>query len=290
MAFRVISIKNRCKLEYCLNYLVCKSDDCKKILLDEIELIIIDTQQVSITSSLLVELSKKKIKILFCDEKHRPQFEICSYQNNSLSYKKIKEQINWNENIKNKLWQEIIKNKIFNSYRLLCVKEYYEQANLLKAYCDEVLEGDVSSREGHAAKVYFNTLFGNDFVRSDESNFINALLNYGYSILASFISREIKCLGYLTEIGIHHIGETNPFNLTYDFVEPLRALVDSFVVLNKVNEDNYRKIFPALLETKVKFKNNEMYLDNAIHLYIQSIFACLNENSLSKIGFIHYEF
>lgn len=66
MAFRNLIIKERCKLEYSLNYLVCKKGTIEtKVLLDEIRLIFILTTQASITTSLIVMLSQKKIKIIF---------------------------------------------------------------------------------------------------------------------------------------------------------------------------------------------------------------------------------
>ena len=76
-----------------------------------------------------------------------------------------------------------------------------------------VIEDDKTNREGHAAKVYFNSLFGKDFSRDNECN-INKYLNYGYSIILSAVNREVKILGYLTELGVHHIGESNSFNLS----------------------------------------------------------------------------
>ncbi len=71
---------------------------------------------------------------------------------------------------------------------------------------------DSTKREGHAAKVYFNALFGMDFTRADD-NPINAALNYGYSMILSAINREITAAGYLTQIGIFHQNTFNPFNL-----------------------------------------------------------------------------
>lgn len=290
MAFRVVCVKNHCKLEYSLNYLVYKGEETKKILIDEIEMLIIESPQVCITSSLLSELVKKKVKIMFCDEKHRPLFEAVSYQNNSLSYKKIKEQINWKGNIKGEIWRLIIKAKLYYSALLLKKMNKFNEYKQLISYVDMVEVNDLSSREGHGAKIYFHSLFGKDFSRKDEDIKENKYLNFGYSIIASLISREIKYFGYLTELGIHHIGESNPFNLTYDFIEPLRAYVDSFVVLNKVQEDNYKKVFIKMIENIVVYEGKKMFLDNAIHLYVQKLFHCLNNENFEDLHFIEYEF
>ena len=87
---------------------------------------------------------------------------------------------------------------------------------------------DASNREGHAAKVYFNALFGMDFTRSADIS-INAALNYGYSLLLSAFNREISANGYLTQLGIYHNNMFNHFNLACDFMEPYRVIVDWFV-------------------------------------------------------------
>ena len=84
----------------------------KRILLDEIKTIVIQSTQVVITTSLITMLSKKKIKVIFCDEKYNPECELVSYQNNFYSYRKIKEQINFVGKAQ-KCWQEIVKIKIF---------------------------------------------------------------------------------------------------------------------------------------------------------------------------------
>lgn len=288
MAFRTVVIKNRCKLEYSLNYLVCRSDVEKRIVLDEIECIIIQNTNVSITCALLSVLSEKKIKVIFCDGKANPHAKLTPYYNNYCSYKKIMQQINFDQEFKDILWQRIIYQKVYNQYRLLKSLNK-ENSEKLKEYLNEVELGDITNREGHAAKVYFNSLLGNKFYRDDDKNVINKYLNYGYSILVSLINREIKIFGYLTEIGIHHKGETNSFNLSYDFFEPLRTFVDNIVVKKLVNEDNYKSYFVKMLEEKVMFDGKVMYLDNAIHSYIQSLFIALNNRDLDEVKFIEYE-
>lgn len=288
MAFRTVIVKNRCKLEYSLNYLICRGDEEKRILLDEIEFLIIQNTGVSITCALLSALVEKKIKVIFCDAKSNPQSELVPYFNNYSNYKKIKQQIAFSDECKNKIWSIIISKKIYNQSRVL---KFVNNDNYQKLdqYINEIEIGDITNREGHAAKVYFNSLFSNSFSRGDDFNPINKHLNYGYSIIASAINREIKLLGYLTELGIHHIGETNPFNLSYDFIEPLRPLIDIQVVKNRVNDDNYKDFFIKLLSSQVIVNGNNMFLDNAIHLYIQSLFSALIKEKEDEIVFIDYE-
>ncbi len=286
MAFRTIIIKNRCKLEYSLNYLVCRNETETRILLDEISSLIIHSTEVSITTALLSALMDRNIRVVFCDGKHNPQSQLLPIYGTNDSYKKICIQTGWNTALKDKLWKDLIIRKITNQANNL--KKINEDAyEKLMNYSKEVHIGDTTNREGHAAKVYFNALFGNDFSRNKDCP-INKYLDYGYSIILSSINREIKCYGYLTEIGIHHIGETNPFNLSCDLIEPIRPYVDSYVINGKLDDDNFKKELSYMLNNKVKFKNQEMYLENAIKLYVQNILNVL-KNEKGSIEFIDYE-
>lgn len=289
MAFRTVVVKNRCKLEYSLGYMIYRSqEEIKKILLDEIEILLLQNAGISITTALLSELVNKKIKVIFCDAKANPVSELVGYYNNFETCRKINEQISYSKSFMDKLWKEIIYHKINNSLRVM---RKYKAENISKVeeYLSQIKDGDETNREGHCAKVYFNSLFGSDFARGDESDERNVFLNYGYSILVSLINREIKSFGYLTELGIHHKGETNQFNLSYDFVEPLRAMVDNYVLSGSVDSKNYKNFFNHIFEKKVIIGDKFMFLDNAMHIYIQSMFTALNKSDLREAKFINYE-
>lgn len=103
MSFRTITVKNRCKLEYSLNYLVCRGDEEKRILIDEISTLIIQNTGVSLTAALLSELVAKKVKVIFCDAKSNPQSELVPYYGTYDSYAKITMQTSRSEEIKAKV-------------------------------------------------------------------------------------------------------------------------------------------------------------------------------------------
>lgn len=290
MAFRTVFIESRCKLEYSLNYMICRKGlEEKKVLIDEIKLLVICSTQVSITTALISELSKKKVKCIFCDEKFNPVCETVPYQNNYYPYRKIKEQLSFSETHKDILWMNIVKKKIINQSNNIDKQKSQTQYEMLQNYAKEVELGDLTNREGHSAKVYFNTIFGKDFKRSTDND-INKFLNYGYTIILSLFNREIKSLGYLTELGIHHIGESNQFNLSCDFMEPLRPLVDKLIIDKKINNDNFKIEFINMLSLSVKYNNMYMFLDNAVHLYVEDLFHFLKTGNLEYIKFIEYEF
>ena len=289
MSFRTIVITKQSKISYKNRFLVVKQEnDEKYIHLSEIDTIIVDSISVSISSYLLKELSDNKINIIFCDEKHNPFGELKSYYLAHNSSKKIIMQSKWTKKKKDELWQLIVKNKITNQAVLLS-KIKSSNYNLVLSYASNVAIGDKTNREGHAAKIYFNSLFTKKFVRNEKDD-INAALNYGYAVLLSTFNKEIISNGYLTELGIHHKNEFNPFNLTCDLMEPFRIIIDNFVYFNKEREFNaaYKMDIVNIFNGKYKYNNKQYILKDIIKIYTKNIFDYL-ENNKKYIGFYVYE-
>ena len=223
MGWRTVIVSKNCKLSYKNDYLIIRSEELQMIHLSEIETIIVENGMVSITSYLINELAMQKIKIIFCDEKHNPSCEMMPYYGAFNISKKILNQAKWKKDIKQKAWQQIVKHKIHNQAMLLKNLEINGYEKLLE-FEQQVELDDKTNREGHAAKVYFNLLFGMDFSRDKEDN-TNTALDYGYSIILSLLNREIVSKGYITPLGINHKSEFNQFNLSCDLMEIFRPLV-----------------------------------------------------------------
>lgn len=148
----------------------------------------------------------------------------------------------------------------------------------------------MTQREGHAAKVYFNCLFGNTFTREQE-NPINAGLDYGYSIMLSAVNREIVRNGYITQLGINHCNQFNPYNLGSDLVEVLRVFVDAKVMtLNKSEFGSAEKLeLIQQLSLDVQIDGMTYILKDAIGIYCKSVLDALTEEDISILRFIEYE-
>ncbi len=129
---------------------------------------------------------------------------------------------------KKQLWQKIVQQKIRNQGFVLEQVGYFNETKRLNRMANQVKSGDKENVEAQAALIYFQTLFGKTFKRSEENN-INAHLNYAYTVLRSAIARALVLYGWLPQLGIFHRSEVNPFNLADDFVEPFRPLVDLMV-------------------------------------------------------------
>lgn len=228
MSWRVVVIENQAKLDYKMGYLVVRGLDVKRILLDEIAVLVIENPAISLTGILIEEMTIRKIKVIFCDTKRNPIAELIPHHGSHDSSAKIRTQIVWEQAIKDTIWRDIVSEKIRKQADFLHETGHQEQAMLLTQYTEQIELADASNREGHAAKVYFNALFGMDFTRSADIA-INAALNYGYSLLLSSFNREICANGYLTQFGIFHNNMFNHFNLSCDLMEPFRVLVDRLV-------------------------------------------------------------
>lgn len=291
MGWRVVVISSRAKCDYKMGFMHVRTEtEEKRIHLDDISVLILESTALSITAYLLSELTERKIKVIFCDNKRNPLAELIPCRGSYDSSGKLRAQINWSDDIKSRVWQKIIKEKIRNQAKVLRYFGEEYKANQLFMYADEVELGDVTNREGHAAKVYFSALFDEEFYRnSDDTR--NAVLNYGYTVLLSAFNREIAANGYLTQLGIWHRGSENPFNLGSDLMEPARPLIDKFARECGFAQFSKNEKFAVvnLLNSKVKINDTNQYLNNALSIYTHSVFDAISENDESKIYFIDYE-
>lgn len=286
MSWRTVVITSRCKLDYKLGYMYVRGEDTKQIFLDEIAVLVIENCAVSITGCLISALAERKVKVIFCDERRNPETEMVPLYGSHDCSRKLKTQIGWSGDSKGAVWTAIVSEKIRQQAAFLTELGHSREAELLTSYLGELAFFDETNREGHAAKVYFNALFGMDFTRSEE-NAINLALNYGYSILTSAFSREIVANGYSTELGLYHSNMFNFFNLSCDLVEPFRILVDRLVVAERftVFETEQKHRMLSVMEGYVQIGDSRQTVLNAIKIYTRSVFDALNERDVSEIKF-----
>ena len=269
-----------------MGFMVVRAEETKKIFVDEIAVLLIENPAVSLTGCLLEALVEKKIRVVFCDAKRTPNAELVPYYNSYDCSRKIKAQIAWTDDVKGAVWADIVAEKIRKQAEYLDELKKIDESALLRSYLSQIELHDATNREGHAAKVYFNALFGMDFTRSEE-NSVNAALNYGYSIVLSAFNREIVSQGYLTQLGIFHDNMFNHFNLSCDFMEPFRILVDRKVKTLSFAEltSEEKHILVNVLNETVVINQSRQTVLNAIKYYCRSIFDALNEGDLSLVQF-----
>lgn len=290
MGWRTVVVSKSSKLDLRLGYMVVRdSESTVRVHISEISVLIIENTASSITTALMNELVKQKIKVIFCDEKQNPSSELTAYYGCHDSSLKLRSQLQWTDLNKQSVWTAIIAQKIKMQAENL---DYFNlpQSKLLYGYIDELEFNDETNREGHAAKVYFNALFGKSFSRSNECP-INAMLNYGYSVLLSCFNREIVCNGYITQLGLFHNNMFNQYNFGCDIMETFRPIIDRVVKNFSPTkfESEEKHIMLSVLNNEFVIDGKKQTLLNAIKIYSKSVFEAIESGDVSLIRFYKYE-
>lgn len=290
MSWRVVAVTGSAKVDFKMDYLAVRMpEETRRVHISEIGVLILESTAISVTAYALCELIRHKVKVIFCDKQRNPYAELTPLIGSYDSTQKIRQQIAWTKERKQAVWAEIVRAKI-RYQRAVLQKWNCPQAEMLAQYIREIMPGDTTNREGHAAKVYFNALFGMEFSRAEPIP-DNAALNYGYSLILSAVNREISAAGYLAQIGIFHDNVHNAFNLGSDLMEPLRPLIDQ-AVLNMqpdVFETEEKRTLIRLLQTEVVYDGRRQVLLYALRLYCAGVFRALNTGDMQQLKWIEYE-
>jgi len=291
MSWRVVYIENSEKLQLYLDNLKVLREDTELLIpLSDIHTIIVDNQQTVVTGRLINKLAKYHILMIFCDDKHLPNNYIISPHSHYQSSKTLKKQINWTIEMKQRMWQELVQIKIYNQASVLSyLKRDNKVTHQLYSLADEVQPADKTNREGYAAKLYFQTLFGEDFIRDrDNLDGINSGLNYGYIVLRSTIARSLVAHGMHPALGIGHYNEYNSFNLADDLIEAFRPIVDLWInILMNKNDYLSKKLKQRLVflisNNKILIGNQKQTILNAINILIHSFIKSMDEENTNLL-------
>ena len=202
-------------------------DERQTVPIEDLGVVLLEHQQTSVTLPLLNALAENEVQVVICNSKGMPSVMLQSMNSNNLQGETLRNQIACGEVLKKQLWRQVVEAKIRNQASLLDIVGEY--GNVLKPFYTNVRSGDVDNREGIAARIYFQHLFGDSFIRDRDEPGINALLNYGYSILRAATCRAIVSSGLLPAIGIYHHNRSNAYPLADDSMEPFRPFVDEVV-------------------------------------------------------------
>lgn len=289
MSWRIIYITDVDKLSLNLNSVQIIHEDKKYFVnLSEIAMLVIEDYKSIITTRLLIELAKQGIPVLILAMNCVPIGEYFPISNNVRTSKRISEQIDWNDDIKLKLWTEIIKGKIKNQINTLKMLDIQDKVDILEKNLTLIKFGDSTNMEGISARTYFKSLFGNEFIRFNET-IENYCLNFSYHIVRTLISKEIVARGYIPALGINHKSQYNVFNLADDLIEVFRPIVDYYVynileniLKNEVFELN-KDIKMSLIDivnNKVKYKEKKYTIISVIPIYINDVINFINNKNM----------
>ncbi len=225
MAWRGMHISQPARLKHKDNQIVVEQDSGEVALpVEDIAWLILDTLQVSVTGSLLSALAEAGMVMIVPDEKHHPAGVLLPFHQHHAQAHIAHTQVAISNTLKKRLWQKIIVAKINNQAGLLKSLGNM-QALPLMAMAERVGSGDPDNIEAQAARAYWSALF-EDFIRSDEEDRRNGLLNYGYAVVRAALARACVACGLLPAFGVHHVSKTNAFNLVDDLIEPFRPFID----------------------------------------------------------------
>ncbi|MDO4666302.1 MAG: type II CRISPR-associated endonuclease Cas1 [Streptococcus sp.] len=290
MTWRIVHVCQSEKMKLKLDNLsIKKMGEEYTIPLSDISIIIAEGGETVVTLRLLSALSKRNIALVVCDNEHLPTGIYHSHNGYFRAYKKLQKQLLWSKEEKDRLWKIVIYFKITNQQDVLAMLERdLKSIQLLADYREKIELGDKTNREGHAAKVYFNTLFGKNFVRvtQQEADIINAGLNYGYAIIRAQMARIVIGYGLNSLIGIFHKNEYNQFNLVDDLIEPFRQIVDVWVYQHLKNEEflkyEYRIALTNLLNAKIKYGTEVCSVTVAMDKYVKGFIKYIDEKDATK--------
>lgn len=263
-------------------------DGRKERALEDINTIIFENRELSISAYLLSEFSKYDITCIFCDEKHMPCCLLLPVTDNVRHRNRLHMQMELKLTVKKDLWKKIVSKKILNQARCLAFFNPLFADRLV--YMSKLVKtNDNTNMESEASMVYFPALFGKGFVRR-EDNVVNSALNYGYAIIRSIIARSLVAYGFEPSLGLCHCNMYNSFNLADDFIEPFRAMVDKEVkdmleencLFDVLTTQNKQRLI-ALQNSYVLCDGNRMETREAINKMIMSYIKCCETNTSNII-------
>lgn len=231
MIARTLCFSSVGKLSVKLGQLVWDSADGihKTMPVEDIGFVILESEKIAVTSAALQFLTENNVALVVCDKSHAPSAQLMPFAANMTAAESIEAQLSASGAVNGRLWRRIVRQKIINQARLMRRLESPSFKRLL-VLADEVKNGDPANCEAQAARIYFQALGPEGFVRDREGDWPNAPLNYGYAILRAAIARALVGSGLVCFRGIHHHNRYNAFALADDVMEPYRPFVDQYVL------------------------------------------------------------
>lgn len=207
---------------------VTKGAECVgRVPLDDIAGLICNTHALTYSNNLLVALAQRACPVVLCGKNHMPAGMIWPAETHHRQAGRLDIQISATEPLKKQLWKQLVQSKL--AMQAAALELCNRPSAPLKAMVRKVRSGDPSNTEGQGARAYWNLLFGKKFRRNPDIPGLNALLNYGYTVIRSVVARHVMGHGLNPGIGLHHANDGNSMRLVDDLMEPFRPVADAWV-------------------------------------------------------------
>ena len=199
--------------------------------IEDIGVVVLDNKQITITQGLVAALLQNTTALITCDYRRMPTGLLLPLQGNTVQNERFRSQLEASQPLRKQLWQQTVRAKIENQAAVL---RLYTVKSVARMYtmADNVKSGDSDNFEAQAAVYYWKNVFTDipTFIRDQNGEPPNNLLNYGYAILRAVVARALVSSGLLPVYGIHHHNRYNPYCLADDIMEPYRPYVDMQVL------------------------------------------------------------
>lgn len=192
--------------------------------LDDIAAVIANAHGLSYTNNLLVALAERGAPLVICGPNHNAVGMLLSIDGNFQQAKRLDAQIAASRPTHKRLWADIVRAKL--QQQAAALEAAGAPTAPLTALVGKVKSGDPDNLEAQGARRYWGLLFGDEFRRRQEGDGLNALLNYGYTVLRAATARSIVAAGLHPTLGMFHRNESNAMRLVDDVMEPFRPVVD----------------------------------------------------------------
>lgn len=192
--------------------------------LDDVAAVIANAHGLSYTNNLLVALAERCAPFVLCAANHNAVGMVLPIDGNFQQAKRFDAQIAANQPLIKRLWAEIVKSKL--QQQAAALEATGAPFVPLSALVRKVRAGDPDNFEAQGARRYWGLLFGEDFRRDQQGAGLNAMLNYGYTVLRAATARAVVAAGLHPTIGLHHSNEGNAMRLVDDLMEPFRPMID----------------------------------------------------------------
>ena len=237
-----------------------KEQETKTVAIEDIGVIVLENQQITITNGLLEKLIHNNVALINCDQQHLPIGLLMPLNGHTEQSERFKNQINASVPLKKNLWQQTISAKIINQAGLL--KEKGIPCRKMELWAKEVTSGDALNHESRAAVFYWPNLIQiENFTRGQKGIAPNNLLNYGYAILRAITARAIVSSGMLPTLGIFHRNKYNAYCLADDIMEPYRPYVDLIVSHIMETEDTFEELTIDIKKQLLSIASIDVFID-----------------------------
>jgi CRISPR-associated protein Cas1 len=244
-----------------------------RVPLDDIAAVIANAHGLSYTNNLLVALAERGAPFVLCGANHNAVGMLLPIDGNFEQARRIDAQIAATLPTRKRLWAAIVRSKLEQQAAALAATG--APTAPLTALAAKVRSGDPDNLEAQGARRYWGLLLGTAFRRDQAGDGLNALLNYGYTVLRAATARAVVAAGLHPSIGLHHSHDNNAMRLVDDLMEPFRPMID--LTVWRLNARGEREVTAETKRALVK----RLFDDMQTEVGVTPVMVCAQKLAVS---------